>query len=119
MVMMTNRRDRGELAQALSGLANVVLLDEDMPGTALPRIFVESRAGARMATAHLVGLGHRRIALVTGQEGVMSVGERRAGRLAFDHLHRLLSGETPLPLIRLPVPLRVRQSTAIPGDPRP
>jgi DNA-binding LacI/PurR family transcriptional regulator len=42
----------------------VVLVDNHVPGTDLPAVVPDYRAGARLATAHLVRLGHRRIALL-------------------------------------------------------
>ncbi|QQA44211.1 LacI family DNA-binding transcriptional regulator [Pelagovum pacificum] len=79
LIMMTNRADDGTLARALDGLGNLVIIDEDIPGAAQSRIFVENRAGGRIATEHLVALGHRDIATVTGPAGVMSVVEREQG----------------------------------------
>ncbi|NDV01157.1 LacI family DNA-binding transcriptional regulator [Pseudoroseicyclus tamaricis] len=79
LILMTNRPDDGALAKALSGLSNVVIVDEDVPGAAQPRIFVENSAGTRLATEHLISLGHRRIAMVGGPPGLMSVTERQAG----------------------------------------
>lgn len=40
----------------------IVFLDRRVPG--LPHVFVDDAAGGRMATRHLIGLGHRRIAFV-------------------------------------------------------
>jgi len=42
----------------------VVLVDNQVPGTDLPAVVPDYRAGARLATAHLVRLGHRRIAFL-------------------------------------------------------
>ena len=79
LIMMTNRLDDGTLAAALKLTPNVVLLDEDIPGVATPRVFVENEHGAYLATRHLLDAGHRDIALVSGPDGLMSVNERKAG----------------------------------------
>lgn len=79
MMFMTNRADDGTLAAALDDLSSVVILDEDIPGARQPRVFVENRTGARLATEHLIALEHRDIAHVSGPPGLMSVNERLAG----------------------------------------
>jgi DNA-binding LacI/PurR family transcriptional regulator len=42
----------------------VVLVDDYLPGVGLPAVVPDYRAGARLATEHLLRLGHRRIALL-------------------------------------------------------
>src|SRR5262245_1597421 len=42
----------------------VVLVDNFLPGVDLPAVMPDYRAGARLATAHLLRLGHRRVALL-------------------------------------------------------
>ncbi len=79
LIMMTNRPDDGSLAALLRRHDNVVLVDEDVPETSLPRIFVENENGAYLATMHLIDAGHRDIALIGGPHGLLSVRERRAG----------------------------------------
>jgi LacI family transcriptional regulator len=56
-----------------------VLLDYDshVPGTTF--ITAANRQGARDAVDHLLGLGHRRIGLITGTPGTSSARERLAG----------------------------------------
>ena len=46
-----------------------------------PAEVTDDRGGARLATQHLVGLGHRRIALVTGPDNVHTSRARAAGYL--------------------------------------
>lgn len=64
------------------------LLDNDLPivtiGYHLPVdnlivVDVDNEDGGRQATQHLIDLGHRRIAMVTGPEGYKSVGDRNKG----------------------------------------
>lgn len=79
LIMSTNRVDDGTLASLLAGRDNVVLLDEDIPGVGVPRIFVENEAGSYAATRHLIEMGHTDIALIGGPPRLMSVHERLAG----------------------------------------
>jgi DNA-binding LacI/PurR family transcriptional regulator len=44
----------------------IVCLDRDVDSKSVPLVQVDNRLGARMATAHLFGLGHTRIAHVAG-----------------------------------------------------
>lgn len=79
LIMMTNRVDDGRLAGLLAGRDNVVLLDEDIAGVNLPRVFVENESGAWQATRHLIDMGHSDIAVIGGPNRLMSVTERLAG----------------------------------------
>lgn len=79
LIMMTNQPDDGTLAAMLNLQSNVVLLDEDIPGVTLPRVFVENEQGGYLATQHLIDAGHRDIAIVGGPQNLMSVRERLAG----------------------------------------
>ncbi|MEP9373736.1 LacI family DNA-binding transcriptional regulator [Mesorhizobium sp. KR1-2] len=81
LIMMTNRPDDGRLAASMSAHASVVLVDEDVPGVAVPKIFVENAEGAYQATRYLIGAGHRRIAHIGGPVGLMSAQERKDGFL--------------------------------------
>ena len=77
--MMTNTPDDGTLAKLIARRRNVVLVDEDIPGINVPRVFVENEAGAREATQHLIEAGHRNIGYIGGPVGLFSAEERKAG----------------------------------------
>lgn len=79
LIMITNQPDDGTLAGLLQQHNNVVLLDEDIPGVTVPRVFVENEQGAYLGTRHLIKAGHRDIAIISGPAGLMSVRERLAG----------------------------------------
>jgi LacI family transcriptional regulator len=81
LIMMTNTPDDGTLARLISKRRNVVLVDEDIPGVNVPRVFVENEAGAFAATRHLIEAGHRAIGYLGGPVGLFSPGERKAGYL--------------------------------------
>ncbi|TSD90302.1 LacI family transcriptional regulator [Mycobacterium sp. KBS0706] len=79
LLVLTNRVDDGRLRDLIDGRTDVVLLDEDVPGANVTRIFVENEAGAYDATRHLIAAGHRRIAHIGGPEQLLSAQERFAG----------------------------------------
>jgi LacI family transcriptional regulator len=66
-VMMTlSDEEHRDVRQALSEAPMpVLLIDRDSVG-ALDRVTADHRQGARLATGHLLGLGHRRIAMLVG-----------------------------------------------------
>lgn len=58
----------------------VVLVDPvGTPGDRIPTVAAANREGGRMATEHLLRLGHRRIGIITGSEGVHCSEERLDG----------------------------------------
>ena len=79
LIMMTNTVDDGTLAKLIGKRRNVVLVDEDIPGVNVPRVFVENEAGAYEATRHLIEAGHRSIAYLGGPIGLFSAVERKVG----------------------------------------
>lgn len=79
LILMSNRPDDGSLARLLADDDKVVLMDEDVPGIGLSRVFVENEVGAYLATRHMIAAGHRHIALIGGPPGLLSVRERLAG----------------------------------------
>jgi LacI family transcriptional regulator len=79
LIMMANHPDDGRLASLLRNEKNIVLVDEDIPGVTVPRVFVDNEHGAWLATDHLIEAGHRDIALIGGPQGLLTVHERLAG----------------------------------------
>jgi LacI family repressor for deo operon, udp, cdd, tsx, nupC, and nupG len=57
----------------------IVCLDRDIDSTSIPLVQVDNRLGGRLATEHLIGLGHARIAHVTGAQPLGISDERLAG----------------------------------------
>ncbi len=89
-VMLSNRIDGLLLTPAGNGssktlrfltrhLTKFVLIDRDIEGVSADAVVGDSIGGARMLTQHLLNLGHRRIALVTGQREVPTARDRLRG----------------------------------------
>jgi LacI family transcriptional regulator len=57
----------------------LVLVDRRIRGLAVPSVRVDSRQGAREAVRHLISLGHERIGILKGIDGVETSDERFAG----------------------------------------
>lgn len=79
LLFITNNGDDPALAKALQGAATVVLVDDDIDGSTAPTIMADSEQGGRLATAHLLAAGHRRLAFVGGPAGLSSSRSRIAG----------------------------------------
>ncbi|WP_020660393.1 LacI family DNA-binding transcriptional regulator [Amycolatopsis benzoatilytica] len=59
----------------------VVAVDRPLPGTGGDQVLVDTRRAAREAARHLVAAGYRRIACLTGPDGVRTADDRLAGYL--------------------------------------
>ncbi|HTW26717.1 MAG TPA: LacI family DNA-binding transcriptional regulator [Acetobacteraceae bacterium] len=64
---------------ALTGALPVVFAMRHPRGARGSAVMPDNRGGARTATAHLIALGHRRIAFLGGMPGMAVRGERQAG----------------------------------------
>jgi LacI family transcriptional regulator len=85
LIFATNRPDDGSLKKLIGERSNIVLIDEDVPGVDVPKVFVDNVEGGYLATKHLIDAGHKRIAHVTGPEALFTVRERLEGyRRALD-----------------------------------
>ena len=85
LIFATNRPDDGSLQKLIGERRNIVLIDEDVPGVDVPKVFVDNAEGGYLATKHLIDAGHTRIAHVSGPETLFTVRERLAGyRRALD-----------------------------------
>jgi LacI family transcriptional regulator len=79
LIFVTNHADDGTLCRALNAAPGVILIDEDVPGARVPKVFCDNDQGGFLAGRHLLAAGHRRIAFIGGPPGLMSTKERRAG----------------------------------------
>lgn len=79
IIMTISAEEDAVLGRAIAAApVPLVLMDRDA-GVPADVAAIDHRGGARRATAHLIGLGHRRIALVTGQPTMRPAHERIAG----------------------------------------
>jgi len=67
------------LAELVTAGVPLVLLDRAVVGVAADSVLVRNVAGARAAVAHLAGLGHRRIGVVSDSPEITSSAERIQG----------------------------------------
>jgi LacI family transcriptional regulator len=79
LIVMSPNIDARDAVRQLSALFPVVLLNCAAEESALDTITIANRAGARAMVRHLIALGHRRIAIITGSEHNYDAVERRRG----------------------------------------
>jgi len=63
----------------LTRVGPVVLVDEKLQGFSLPCVVSQNRRGARELTAHLLSLGHQRIAILGGPPELWTAEQRLSG----------------------------------------
>jgi LacI family transcriptional regulator, repressor for deo operon, udp, cdd, tsx, nupC, and nupG len=78
MIFLT-ARTRKELMEEMSRQFPIVLACEYLEGTDIPTVSIDNISSARKATEHLIGLGHRRIAHLTGPMDVILSRDRLRG----------------------------------------
>lgn len=98
LVTVVSSRDTDHL-ERLAGEVPIVLLGRSH-GAVLPAVVANNRSGSADVTRHLLDLGHTRITVVGGPEGVSSADERVAGTL--DALEEKGLGVPPEWLLRVP-----------------
>jgi LacI family transcriptional regulator len=70
------------LAEAARDGLNVVLMNRVAGDGTFPAVSVDNKRGARLAVAHLIGLGHREIGCIAGPQGLSTGLNRYRGFLA-------------------------------------
>ena len=92
VIMTTSNEGDAEISkQIINAGMPVILLDRDNPPQ-LDAVTLDHRRGIRAATEYLHGLGHTRIALLTGKSSTRPAAERIAGfKEASDRLGKLAS----------------------------
>jgi LacI family transcriptional regulator len=79
IILTTSNEDDPELSKRIKQLdIPIVLLDRESPAE-LDAVTIDHRRGVRAATEHLLGLGHTRIALLTGRPSTRPALDRIAG----------------------------------------
>lgn len=85
IILGTGFRHNGELKGLIEQQIPVALIAREEPELAVDTVLVDDFNGGYMATSHLVGLGHRRIAVIAEDLNVASSRERVRGyRRALD-----------------------------------
>lgn len=79
IIFVTNHADDGTLAETINRSGRVVLLDEDVPGTLVPKLFSDNEMGGYLAGLHLARAGHRDVIFVGGVDAMISGSRRFAG----------------------------------------
>jgi LacI family transcriptional regulator len=57
----------------------IVLVDRELPHLPVPAVLLENEAAAYGAVRHLIGRGHRRIAMISGRRSISTTTQRIAG----------------------------------------
>jgi LacI family transcriptional regulator len=67
----------------------LVCFDRPPPGAACDSVLVDNVGGSQQAVSHLLGLGHRRVGVITGLSGVGTTDERLDGYMRAMAEHRV------------------------------
>ncbi len=79
LIFITNHPDDGELAGLINRGGRVVVVDEDVPGARVPKLFCDNDRGGYLAGRHLAERGHREVLFVGSADGMISGARRFAG----------------------------------------
>ena len=79
LVISPTTGNHGYLRRLAASRLPLVLVDRGIRGLAVPAVRVDNRQGAYEAVRHLTGLGHQRIAIIKGIDGVETSDERYSG----------------------------------------
>ncbi|TYC60992.1 LacI family DNA-binding transcriptional regulator [Rhodobacterales bacterium] len=79
LVFVTNHPDDGALAERINRTGKVVVVDEDVPGATVPKLFCDNEAGGHLAGTHLAQFGHRDVLYVGGASEMISTERRFRG----------------------------------------
>jgi len=80
-IIVTAEEEKEHIEFLLQRDIPVVLLDRRINGLQLDTVLVDNRGGARKLIQHLINLGHKRIAIITGSLNVSTGRERLNGYL--------------------------------------
>lgn len=79
LVVAPNRGDVAHIESILAAGVPIVCLDRIPPGLKLDSVSVDSVKGAQVCVRHLISLGHRRVAILTGSLALQTARDRLAG----------------------------------------
>ncbi|MDR7867774.1 MAG: LacI family DNA-binding transcriptional regulator [Sporomusaceae bacterium] len=93
-LIVSTTEKNNDLLYTVNKRTPITILGRSVPNLNCDTVRVDSRAGIKLAVEHLVGLGHRRLALFVLPHQEVNVSPRRERVLAF----REMAGEFGLPL---------------------
>lgn len=80
LLFTTNHQDEDQaLRKAIDSSRNIVVMDEDVEGTEVPKVFCDNLQGGQLAARHFLETGHRKLAYVGGSRNIMTSRERARG----------------------------------------
>ncbi len=79
LIVAASGLDSEHLRPQVIGRTPVVLVDRNLPDLDVDRVLADHRQGGRLATGHLIALGHRRIGCIAGPAHTSAGSERLAG----------------------------------------
>lgn len=79
-IILANVREEGiELSQFNKTFKHIVLLHRHIPNSQVDYVVIDGYIGGRLAAEYLVGLGHQRIAMITGPKNIYQFQQRVKG----------------------------------------
>ena len=78
LIFITNHQGDPALAERINGAGPCVVVDEDVVGAQVPKLFCDNYEGGRLAGRHLAQAGHRHVLFIGGVDEMIS-GQRRFG----------------------------------------
>jgi len=79
LIIAPTTADASCLQSVVSSTIPVVLVDRHIPSLDVHQVYSDNLGGAVAATEHLLGLGHKRIGLITGMRGITTTENRLNG----------------------------------------
>jgi LacI family transcriptional regulator len=79
LIVTPTSKDRRHLARLMEKGIVIVQVDRRVGGLAADAVLVDNEAGAASAVAHLIGAGHTRIGIITGELDLDTASQRLAG----------------------------------------
>lgn len=81
LIFITNHAGDGRLADRINANGRCVVVDEDVPGARVPKLFCDNESGGHLAGRHLAQAGHRHALFIGGVDQMISGARRYAGFL--------------------------------------
>lgn len=79
LIFITNHAPDAALAQKINANGRCVVVDEDVAGARVPKLFCDNESGGYLAGQHLARAGHRHVLFIGGVDQMISGARRYAG----------------------------------------